>query len=143
MAITNGNAKGAVDGRVKREYGRRLFPQVVDDVAAIQPERECFSVPRSTDPKDGWKPVTFEQYANSINHVARRIIANCGVPTVNTFPTIAYIGPNDARYVVLVLAAVKAGYKVRYYIPEILKRLDSNRDLRLSTSRPAIPRKDS
>ncbi|KAI0442900.1 hypothetical protein F4803DRAFT_517210 [Xylaria telfairii] len=117
MAITNGNARGTANGRAKREYGRRLFPQVVDDVAARQPGRECFSIPRSTDPKDGWKVVTFKQYANAINHVSHRIIANCGVPPVDTFPTIAYIGPNDARYVVLVLAAVKAGYKALYISP--------------------------
>ncbi|KAI1747116.1 hypothetical protein F4782DRAFT_451716 [Xylaria castorea] len=113
----NGNTNGSADSGVKKEYGRRLLPHVVDDIAANEPERECFSIPRSSDPKDGWKIVTFKQYANAINHVARRIVDNCGVPPVDTFPTIAYIGPNDVRYIVLVLAAVKAGYKALFISP--------------------------
>ncbi|RYC58014.1 hypothetical protein CHU98_g8197, partial [Xylaria longipes] len=116
MASMNGNTDGAANSGVRKDYGRRLFPHVVDEIAAREPERECFSVPRTSDPKDGWKAVTFKQYANAINHVARRIINNCG-RRVDTFPTLAYIGPNDARYVVLVLAAVKAGYKALYISP--------------------------
>jgi acyl-CoA synthetase (AMP-forming)/AMP-acid ligase II len=100
-------------GTAKETYGRRLLHHVVDEVARTDPERECFSIPRSSDPKDGWKPVTYKQYANAINYVAHRIIDTCGPAPAGTFPTIAYIGPNDARYVVIVLAAVKAGYKVR------------------------------
>jgi acyl-CoA synthetase (AMP-forming)/AMP-acid ligase II len=114
MATLNGNTNGAVDGGAKEDYGHRLLTQVVDDMARKEPQRECFSIPRSSDPKDGWKPITFKQYSNAINHVAHKITANSGVPPVNTFPTIAYIGPNDARYVVITLAAIKAGYKVRY-----------------------------
>ncbi|KAI0450042.1 hypothetical protein F5B21DRAFT_447981 [Xylaria acuta] len=117
MATMNGTTNGTASGGVKKEYGRRLLPHVVDDIAAREPERECFSVPRSSDPKDGWKAVTFKQYANAINHVAQRIVANCGVPPANTFPTIAYIGSNDARYVVMALAAVKAGYKALFISP--------------------------
>ncbi|KAI0508876.1 hypothetical protein F5B22DRAFT_378949 [Xylaria bambusicola] len=101
----------------EKDYGRRLLPHVVDDIASREPERECFSIPRTSDPKDGWKPVTFKQYANAINHVARRIINNCGHPPVNACPTIAYVGPNDARYIVLTLAAVKAGYKALFISP--------------------------
>ncbi|KAI0467693.1 hypothetical protein F4859DRAFT_517855 [Xylaria cf. heliscus] len=117
MAIANGNTNGTARNGAKKEYGRRLLPHVVDEIAATEPERECFSVPRSSNPKDGWKPVTFKQYANAINHVAQRIIYNCGLPPANTFPTIAYIGPNDARYIVLMLAAVKAGYKALFISP--------------------------
>lgn len=117
MTATNGNTTGAVNSRVRKDHGRRLFTQVVDDIAHTDPERECFAIPRSSDPKDGWKTVTFKQYANAINHVARQIIANCGPPKAGTFPTIAYIGPNDARYVIMILAAVKAGYQALFISP--------------------------
>jgi acyl-CoA synthetase (AMP-forming)/AMP-acid ligase II len=113
MATTNGSTTGTLPNYDREDYGRRLFPHLVDDIAQREPQRECFSVPRSSDPKDGWRPVTFKQYANAINHVAHRIIDISGHPPAGTFPTIAYIGPNDARYVVMLLAAVKAGYKVR------------------------------
>ncbi|GAW24728.1 hypothetical protein ANO14919_143200 [Xylariales sp. No.14919] len=108
----NGNTNG-----IKEDYGSRLLPHVVDNIAQREPERECFSIPRSSDPKDGWKTITFKQYANAINRVAHRIIANCGPPPADTIPTIAYVGPNDARYVVLILAAVKAGYKALFISP--------------------------
>ncbi|KAI0551250.1 hypothetical protein F4679DRAFT_582725 [Xylaria curta] len=113
----SGTANGAANSGAKKDYGRRLLPHVVDDYAANEPERECFSIPRTSDPKDGWKVVTWKQYANAINHVARRIIDQCGVPPADTIPTIAYIGPNDTRYIVLVLAAVKAGYKALFISP--------------------------
>ncbi|KAJ2983899.1 hypothetical protein NUW58_g6174 [Xylaria curta] len=117
MAIVNGNTDGAASSGIKRSYGRRLLPHVVDDIASSDPQRECFTIPRSSDPKDGWKVVTFKEYANAINHVARRVLTNCGLPPVDTFPTIAYIGPNDIRYAVLTLAAVKAGYKALFISP--------------------------
>lgn len=109
----NGTTHKTTNETAKPTYGRRLLPQVVDHIAATDPERECFTIPRSSDAKDGWKAVTFKQYANAINHVVHRIFATCGHPLAGTCPTIAYIGPNDARYVVVTLAAVKAGYKVR------------------------------
>lgn len=82
------------------QYGRRLIPHIIDDFAESEPEREAFQVPRSSDPKDGWRAITWGGYANAVNHVARRIIDICGEPEKDAFPTIAYIGPNDARYVV-------------------------------------------
>ncbi|TGJ82530.1 hypothetical protein E0Z10_g6254 [Xylaria hypoxylon] len=113
----NGNTDRIANNGVEGDHGRRLLPHVVDNIARRDPERECFSIPRSSDPKDGWKLVTFKQYANAINHVAQKILTNCGLPPVDTFSTIAYIGPNDARYVVLTLAAVKAGYKALFISP--------------------------
>ena len=88
------------------------MPHIIDGLAKDDPTREAFSIPRSENPKDGWKVVTFKEYANAINRVAHRIIERCGTPSPGSFPTIAYIGPNDARYVVLMVGAIKAGYKV-------------------------------
>lgn len=50
--------------------------------------------------------------ANAVNRCAHRIVDICGKPEEGSFPTIAYIGPNDARYIVMMIACVKAGYKV-------------------------------
>ncbi|KAI1851567.1 hypothetical protein JX266_003029 [Neoarthrinium moseri] len=99
------------------EYGKRLIPHIVDENARQQPQSEAFQVPNSSDPKDGWRVVTWKEYANAINHVARRIIETTGEPKKDSFPTIAYIGPNDARYVVLMVAAIKAGYKALFISP--------------------------
>ncbi|KAH8193913.1 hypothetical protein TruAng_011919 [Truncatella angustata] len=94
-------------------YGRRLIPNIIDELAETKPEGEAFQIPCSADPKDGSKVVTWKEYANAVNHVAWRIIETCGEPEKGAFPTISYIGPNDARYVVIMVAAIKAGYKVR------------------------------
>lgn len=82
------------------EYGRRLVPNVIDEAAHETPEREAFSIPRSTNPGDGWRVVTFKDYANAINRCCHMIVERCGKAPEGTFPTIAYIGPNDARYYV-------------------------------------------
>lgn len=93
-------------------YGRRVLPTVIDSIAAQDPTRECVSIPRSSEPSDGWKVVTWKGMANAINRVAHRITELCGKPEENSFPTIAYLGPNDVRYIVTMVACVKAGYKV-------------------------------
>lgn len=82
------------------EYGKRLIPNIIDEISRNDPSREAFQIPNSTDPKDGWTKVTYRQYANAINYVAHQIVEWCGEPQKDSFPTIAYIGPNDARYVV-------------------------------------------
>ncbi|KAI1453837.1 hypothetical protein F4805DRAFT_354992 [Annulohypoxylon moriforme] len=110
-------ANKGTNGASKPEYGRRLIPHIIDGLAKDDPTREAFSIPRSENPKDGWKAITFKQYANAINRVAHRIIEECGTPSSGSFPTIAYIGPNDARYVVLMVGAIKAGYKALFISP--------------------------
>ncbi|KAI2641306.1 hypothetical protein GGS21DRAFT_547675 [Xylaria nigripes] len=110
-----------VNGAHSKVYGRRLLPNIVDEVASTDPHREVFSVPRTSNPKDGWRAITYKEYANAINHVAREIMQRCGVPPVGAFPTIAYIGPNDARYVILFLSAAKAGYKAFFISPRNTK----------------------
>lgn len=89
----------------------RNFVNVLDEIASTDPERTCFSIPRE-DPTAGWEDVTFGRYANSVNRLAHWIANEVGLAEDGTYPTVAYIGPNDARYVVMLIAAIKAGYKV-------------------------------
>jgi hypothetical protein len=103
------------------EYGRRLVPNVIDEIAQRDPQREAFQIPRGSEPQDGWKIVTFHEYANAINRCALNILENCSKPESGEYSTIAYIGPQDARYVVMVIGAVKAGYKVRFPLRERIK----------------------
>ncbi|KAH8651039.1 nonribosomal peptide synthetase [Xylariales sp. PMI_506] len=112
---SNNNSSNTVDSSAP--YGNRLIPHIIDETARQDPQREAFQIPRSSDPKDGWKTVTFKEFANAVNHVAHRIVEISGEPPKNAFPTIAYIGPNDARYVVMMVGAIKAGYKVLFISP--------------------------
>lgn len=92
----------------------RLIPHIVDERASSTPNRVMYQSPRSSDPKDGWESVTWAQFANAVNHTTRWLTDTLGgsAGKEGEFPTVAYIGPNDARYSILVIAAVKAGYKV-------------------------------
>ncbi|KAK2061525.1 thioester reductase domain-containing protein [Colletotrichum caudatum] len=99
------------------QYGKRLIPRTIDEIARSEPDREFLSVPRSSDPGDGWKPITFKQIANAVNRVARRIVEKHGAPEPGTFPTLTYIGPSDARYAVITVACIKAGYQALLVSP--------------------------
>ncbi|KAH7635497.1 hypothetical protein B0T09DRAFT_405537 [Sordaria sp. MPI-SDFR-AT-0083] len=95
-------------------YGRRLILDIIKERAHNEPDREWMSVPRSSDPKDGWKIVTYLDAYNGINRIAHKLTRVCGAPAPNSFPTVAYIGPNDVRYHVFALGAVKAGFQALF-----------------------------
>ncbi|OBR08091.1 Nonribosomal peptide synthetase [Colletotrichum higginsianum IMI 349063] len=99
------------------QYGKRLIPQVLDEIANTDPDAEIFSAPRSSDPKDGWKKVTYWQVANAVNRIAQLIVGKKGRPEPGTFPTLTYIGPSDVRYAIITIACIKAGYKALLISP--------------------------
>jgi hypothetical protein len=84
---------------------------VVDEIARRQPDLLYASVPQTTNISDGFKGVTFSDIATATDHVANWIDRAFG--RSSNFDTIAYMGIGDLRYVVVFLAAVKCGYKVR------------------------------
>ncbi|KUI54166.1 Carboxylic acid reductase [Cytospora mali] len=108
---------GSVANSENVPYGKRLLPHIVDEVASKDPNRECIQIPWSSEPSDGWRTITWKDVANGINRCAHRIVELFGTPQEGSFPTIAYIGPNDARYVLMMIAASKAGYKALFISP--------------------------
>ncbi|KAI1329023.1 acetyl-CoA synthetase-like protein [Xylariaceae sp. FL0255] len=94
--------RSTVNGR----FGRRLLPHVVYGLALEKPEKEY-----------GWRAISFKTYANAIDALAQSIIDAFSQPSLNSVPTLTYIGPNDARYVVVFVAAMKAGYKALFVSP--------------------------
>ncbi|QUC21686.1 uncharacterized protein UV8b_05929 [Ustilaginoidea virens] len=95
----------------------RLLPVLVDEIAAADPTRPYVFQPVSRHPRDGWAPVTFGELANAINHVAHLIAATVKKDSPAAFPTLAYVGPFDVRYGIVVLAAVKAGCRALLLSP--------------------------
>jgi acyl-CoA synthetase (AMP-forming)/AMP-acid ligase II len=98
------------------DFGRRVLITLVDDIATAEPTRPFTFIPKSSNLKDGWKPVTFRQIANAVNHRAHDI-SNTTRGSTKPFPTIAYIGPSDVRYVIILLACIKAGCKALFISP--------------------------
>ena len=92
-------------------YGRRLLPVLVDELAATEPDRVFISVPYSKNVEDGFHDIDFRAFARAVNRCSWWIRETFGEP-MSTFPTISYFGPHDARYLMLILACNKVGYKV-------------------------------
>ena len=93
-----------------RNCGRRLLPSLVDDIALTDARRTFVSVPRSADLHDGFKDINYSTFATAVNRCAWWIEKELGKS--ETFETIGYLGPLDLRYPILLLAAIKTGYKV-------------------------------
>lgn len=107
------------NGTPEPYYGRRVLVNLVDEIAASEPSRPFIFAPRSNEPEDGWTPITFKQFANAIHHVAHLVASTVKSDPGETedFPTVAYVGPNDVRYAVVMLASVKAGCKALFISP--------------------------
>jgi hypothetical protein len=67
----------------------------------------------SQDIAKGHRKVTYREFANAVHALAWWIEENVGKPTVGDGrETMVYIGPNDLRYGILVLASIVTGYTV-------------------------------
>ncbi|KAF2643884.1 acetyl-CoA synthetase-like protein [Massarina eburnea CBS 473.64] len=93
-------------------YGKRLLPAIVDEVAVEDPERICFSFPRSSDLGDGFQDMNFRTFANAINKTAHFIQREIGCSTM--FETILYMGDPDVRHFIVLIALMKTGHKVLF-----------------------------
>ncbi|KAJ8125215.1 hypothetical protein O1611_g8426 [Lasiodiplodia mahajangana] len=91
----------------------KLLPVAIDEIAAQEPDSLYGKYP--ADPSNysaGFKNVTFAQLANATNGVAWWLESEVGRGGDGPTPTIAYIGPNDFRYVFAFVGANKAGYQL-------------------------------
>lgn len=90
---------------------KKLLNQIVDDTARDNPELLYAELPLSPTTFDaGFRKVTYHAFANAINGMAWWLHETLGPG--KSFETLLYIGPNDMRHNILLLGAVKAGYKV-------------------------------
>ena len=105
--------------QVPRNCGRRLMPAVLDEVAESDPQRVFVSVPKSSNLADGFKDIPYGTFAKAVNKCAWYLREQLGEDSIPK--TILYMGPLDVRYLVIILAAAKAGHMVslRYSIPSL------------------------
>ncbi|GMG00640.1 unnamed protein product [Aspergillus oryzae] len=89
--------------------GNRLLPHIVDNDAETNPNGTFGLILKDNIPNQ-WIPLTKRQLAQAVNHVAwwfeQTVTEHCDTTTV------AYMGPNDIRYVICAIALAKVGYKV-------------------------------
>lgn len=87
-----------------------LPPEIVRLRAQDDPHGVFAQVPAGTAYSDGFRNVTNLQLHNAVNFTAALIRKYLGES--KTFETLAFIGPSDPRYIVMVMAGMKTGYKV-------------------------------
>ncbi|KAM0444808.1 hypothetical protein ACHAQK_002326 [Fusarium lateritium] len=92
-----------------RSRGTRLLPSLVDEIAVKDPNRVLYSITKTEDPADGFQDITAAEVARGVNRCAWHIEEHLG--RGENFPTLAFMGPQDPIYAILVLACMKTGYK--------------------------------
>ncbi|KAH0364681.1 acetyl-CoA synthetase-like protein, partial [Aureobasidium melanogenum] len=98
--------------RESPEYGTRLLPTLIDEIATTTPNRVYASVPKDdADLYKGFKDITYAGFARAIDALSWWLDETLGKAD-GTFPTFAYFGPRDLGYAIVVVAAAKVGRKV-------------------------------
>lgn len=93
------------------DHSRDILVNIVDTIARENPQALYAELPKSaTNLDDGYQKITYQSFANAINGMAFWLDRK--LEKEEEFETLLYLGPNDLRHNVLILAAVKAGYKV-------------------------------
>ena len=100
------------------------LPTLIDEIAARRPTRPFVSLPVNNDDlSKGYRDFSYSDFAQSVDRCAWWIVSKLGRwgnenderrPETRI---LAYVGPQDVRYAVLMLGAAKAGYTVRWFVP--------------------------
>ncbi|KAK1252094.1 hypothetical protein MKX08_003281 [Trichoderma sp. CBMAI-0020] len=101
---------GILNQTTEPEYGRRLIPNIIDERAESDPTKAFASIPRSKDLADGFVDITYALVANAINRASWWLSHSMG--NIETSEVFAYLGPNDLRYPILLVATMKCGYQM-------------------------------
>ena len=91
-------------------YGKRLITTLIDEVATSDATHVFVSIPRTARIEDGFDDITFGDLARAVNRCAWWMERK--LQRSETFETLNYVGPQDLRYLILLFAAIKTGYKV-------------------------------
>ena len=94
---------------------KRLLSEIIQSRAVAQPEGVFAKVPRNNAYKNEYRVVTNSALATAVEHVAAMITKAFG-PSKD-FQRVAYLGLNDLRYTIVLLAGIKTGYTMFFPSP--------------------------
>ncbi|KAK8164826.1 hypothetical protein BKA80DRAFT_326953 [Phyllosticta citrichinensis] len=103
-----GNAASVKTGGLS-PFTEKTLTRRVDDIANSDPGRTWVTVPLTNDVYGEWKDITFGELRQAIDGLARWIEEKIGVGKDRD--TVAYLGINDVRYTVVILAMMKTNRK--------------------------------
>ncbi|KAL8722330.1 MAG: hypothetical protein Q9225_001178 [Loekoesia sp. 1 TL-2023] len=98
------------------EYGKRLIPQILDNLASAEPDRIIYSVATFSDISHEFRHISARTFAKAVDKTAWWLHDQVGKPTL--IQTVGYIGPHDIRHILLTYACVKAGYAALFLSPK-------------------------
>lgn len=98
--------------------GKRLIAHYIHQLAIDEPDRVCMSIPLTSEPRDGFKDLTFFDLDKAIDVASFWIEEHFGTGKDFECNLIAYIGPHDLRYIILTIAAIKTGHKVCQHLQQ-------------------------
>lgn len=90
---------------------KRLLAQTVDHVAKTDPSKRFAVIPRGPEVSDGFQDLSMGEFAKAVNFMCWWIESTIG--PAQSRETLAYLGSNDVRYGIFILACQKTGYQVR------------------------------
>ncbi|KAF4900571.1 Non-canonical non-ribosomal peptide synthetase FUB8 [Colletotrichum viniferum] len=91
---------------IPKNIGKRLIPQILDDLAVSEPDRLVFSIAKSSDISQGFHDVFARQFAQAVDKTAWWLHKQVG--NTGEVQPVGYIGPHDLRHILLTYACVKA-----------------------------------
>ncbi|PYI00449.1 thioester reductase [Aspergillus sclerotiicarbonarius CBS 121057] len=97
----------ATPGNVLR---KRLLTTEVDAIAEQDPGRRFCVMPKGSELSDGLRVISMQDFARGINFMCWWMEAQAGRGP-SSRPTVAYMGANDIRYFIFIVACHKTGYK--------------------------------
>lgn len=113
MAVSDDTAAWSQGGEKHR--GQRLLPHVIDYYAHHEPDRVYAAISTSENAASGFQDLNMKTMATAIDHMAWWLSDTFK----NVKPrrrTLAYMGAADLRYSIILMAAIKCGWRVRLSI---------------------------
>jgi hypothetical protein len=103
---------------------KRLLAATVDDRAETSPNERFAVIPQGTEISHGFRDLSMKDLAQAVNFMCWWIESTIGPAQFRE--TLAYMGNNDVRYFIFILACQKTGYQVRRTTLKAEKMTDSN-----------------
>jgi acyl-CoA synthetase (AMP-forming)/AMP-acid ligase II len=95
---------------MNRNDGPQTLLAVLEEKAKSIGDHTYLRYPTDNWETEGYRTMTWRQYADSVNKVAYWLDQQLG--GCQPGDTVAYMGPSDARYAIIYLATMKTGRKV-------------------------------
>jgi hypothetical protein len=83
-----------MNGATPTPYGRRLIPQIIDDLAFAEPRRDLFSIVTHSDNALGFRNISARAFTQAVDKLAWWLYRHVGKPT--SIQPVGYIGPRKS-----------------------------------------------